>query len=72
MSSTFEDIKKNNYLLTPSKYVGFSDEIDDEISSEQRITNLINDYKKLVLNDKQISDEVEKNIKFLKNIYKIT
>lgn len=72
ISSTFEDIKKNNYLLTPSKYVGFSDEIDDEMSSEQRITNLINDYKKLVLNDKQISDEVEKNIKFLKNIYKIT
>ena len=39
-SSTTEEITKNNFVLTPGRYVGFLEEDDDGISFEEKISTL--------------------------------
>ena len=41
-SSTTEEIEKNNFVLTPGRYVGFADEEDDGIPFDEKIS-LLND-----------------------------
>ena len=44
-SSTTEEIEKNNFVLTPGRYVGFADQEEDDESFDQkmkRLTTLLN------------------------------
>ena len=46
-SSTFSEIQKNNYLLTPGRYVGLLDDEEDGLSFEENLRKLLNQYQKL-------------------------
>ncbi|MGQ1891179.1 class I SAM-dependent DNA methyltransferase [Thermophagus sp. OGC60D27] len=39
-SATIEDIKKNDYVLTPGRYVGIAEEEDDGVPFEEKMTEL--------------------------------
>ena len=39
-SATLPDIAKHNYVLTPGRYVGIPDEVEDPVSFEERMQEL--------------------------------
>ena len=64
-SVTIEEIAKNGFVLTPGRFVGIPEEVDDGIPFEQKMTVLETDLKKYF----QVSEKLEKEI--LQNIAKI-
>jgi type I restriction enzyme M protein len=61
-SAKTEEIVKNNYVLTPGRYVGIEEEEDDGIPFEEKMERLTN----LLAN--QFSESQELNTKIIKNI----
>ena len=59
-SSTSKDIKKMDYILTPGRYVGFADDIDDEISFEEKFSKLKKDYFDLLKEGEILDDKIKK------------
>ena len=53
-----DEIKKNNFILTPSRYVGFIDNEDDKISSKEKIKNLFHKYSNLIKESKIIDEKI--------------
>jgi type I restriction enzyme M protein len=45
--ATLEDIKENDYSLTPGRYVGFSIELDEDFDYEGRMTEIHSELRKL-------------------------
>jgi len=70
-SSSIKEIEKNKFLLTPGRYVGIPDNLNDDIFSEKNIIKCIDEYEKLVSKNKEISKQVEVNIDLLKKFLKI-
>ena len=62
-SSTTEEIEKNNFILTPGRYVGIVDEEDDGIPFEEKFTKFSNEYKQLKIESQKINDEIDKILK---------
>jgi type I restriction enzyme M protein len=62
-STSLKDIKKHGYKLTPGRFVGAEDELDDGISFEKKFNvlkeNLINQFKKSSKLEKKISDQLK-------------
>jgi type I restriction enzyme M protein len=61
-SSTTEEIEKNNFVLTPGRYVGYADEEDDGIPFEEKIKILSNNYFKYREEAKIIDEKIKKNL----------
>ena len=66
-STKIEEIEKNDFILMPGKYVGFNDEEEDGISFEEKILSMIGSYEQIVFEEKEISQQIKKNLNFLKN-----
>ena len=62
-SATLPDIEKNNFVLTPGRYVGIPDEIDDGISFEEKIGKLTGELKGQMEKEKELNEEIEKQLK---------
>ena len=61
-SSTIDEIEKNNFILTPGRYVGFSDD-NDEIDYNKKNLELIKKLELLQLNNKKIEKDIKINLK---------
>ena len=61
-SSTTEEIEKNNFVLTPGRYVGFADEEDDGIPFEEKFIELQNAYNKISDESINLDLEIKKNL----------
>ena len=64
-SSTTEEIEKNGYVLTPSRYVGFLDD-DDGISFEEKFESLRSSYLSLQANSEALNSKILNFLKSLK------
>ena len=62
-SSNLEEIKKNDFILTPGKYVGFVDEEIDSISFEIKMETLSKEIKSLNEENNELSKKIFKNLK---------
>ncbi len=62
-SATIEDITKNNFVLTPGRYVGIKDEIDDGVSFEEKIAGLTKTLSQQMSEEKKLDDEIRKQLK---------
>lgn len=63
-STTVEEVKKLNYVLTPGRYVGLPDD-EDDFNFEERFKSLKSEL------EKQIAEENELNKKIFENLNKI-
>ena len=59
------DVQKHNYVLTPGRYVGIKDEIDDGIPFEKKMGGFLSELKAQMAEEKRLDDEI---IKQLKNV----
>ena len=62
-SSNYEDIEKNEFVLTPGRYVGFEEEIDDGVPFEQKVSKLNDELLKLTIDGNELTKKIESNLK---------
>ena len=57
-SSTTEEIEKNDFVLTPGRYVGFGDEEDDGVPFEKKFQDLKEEYENLIEKENNLSHKI--------------
>lgn len=57
------DIEKNNFVLTPGRYVGAEEIEDDGEPFEDKMKRLTTEYAKLSEESKKLDKEIRKNLK---------
>ena len=64
-SATLADIKKNDYVLTPGRYVGVAEEEDDGIPFEEKMADLTATLKAQMTQAEQLDADIRENLKLL-------
>jgi type I restriction enzyme M protein len=62
-SANIEEITKNNFVLTPGRYVGIKDEEDDGIPFEEKIASLTKTLAQQMKEEKKLDEEIKKQLK---------
>jgi type I restriction enzyme M protein len=62
-SASLADIQKNDYVLTPGRYVGIPEEEDDGISFEEKMTGLSEMLFAQMENSEKLDSEIRSNLK---------
>ncbi|SCG82554.1 type I restriction enzyme M protein [Proteiniborus sp. DW1] len=61
-SATIEEIRENDYVLTPGRYVGIEEVEDDGIPFEEKMENLTSELAELFKKSHQLEEEIRKNL----------
>ena len=61
--ASIEEIKSNDYVLTPGRYVGVEDIEDDGIPFEEKMKNITSDLSKQFEESHRIEEEIKSNLK---------
>ena len=61
-SSDIEEIRKNNYVLTPGRYVGAEEEEEDDEEFQEKMQRLVAELKQQVEEGTRLDEEIEKNM----------
>jgi len=64
-SASLEDIQKNDYVLTPGRYVGVAEEEDDGIPFEDKMTELTATLKSQMDEAENLDADIKENLKLL-------
>jgi len=61
-SANIEEITKNNFVLTPGRYVGIVDEVDDGIPFADKIAGLTKTLSEQMTEEKKLDEEIKKQL----------
>ena len=61
-SATTEEIKENNYVLTPGRYVGVEEQEDDGIPFEEKMKTITSELKVQFEESHKLEEEIKKNL----------
>ena len=61
-SSSLDEIRKHEWVLTPGKYVGTEDEEEDEELFEEKVIILTSELAKQMKDGKKLNEELKKNL----------
>jgi type I restriction enzyme M protein len=61
-SSNLEEIEKNNWVLTPGRYVGIPEIEDDGIPYEEKMTKLVKELKEQMEKSKELDEKIKKSL----------
>lgn len=61
-SAKIEEIRDHEYVLTPGRYVGIEDEIDDGIPFDDKMVNMTAELAELFAKSRKLEDEIRKNL----------
>ena len=61
-ASTIEEIKENNYVLTPGRYVGTEEKEDDGVPFEEKMKTLTIELKAQFEESHKLEDDIKKNL----------
>lgn len=61
-SATIEEVKDNEYILTPGRYVGIEDMEDDGVPFEEKMSGLVKELGELFEESRNLEDEIKKNL----------
>jgi len=62
-SAKMEEIVKHNFVLTPGRYAGVKDEIDDGVPFAEKIAGLTKTLAQQMAQEKVLDDEIKKQLK---------
>ena len=65
-AATQEEIAKNGYVLTPGRYVGVPEEIDDGIPFKEKMQKLETDLKQYFVEGEKLEKEILENLRKVK------
>lgn len=57
-ATTLEEVRNNNYILTPGRYVGLEEVEDDGESFEEKMTRLTSELAEQFVKSKVIEDQI--------------
>ncbi|WP_300379445.1 N-6 DNA methylase, partial [Clostridium sp.] len=57
-----DEVKENDYILTPGRYVGIEDAIDDGVSFEEKMETLTSELDELFKQSRNLEEEIRKNL----------
>jgi len=61
-SANLEEVDKNNFVMTPGRYVGIPDEVDDGIPFETKITELTKQLSEQMSKEQELNQEIKKQL----------
>ena len=61
-SATLADIEKHNFVLTPGRYVGIPDEVEDDVSFEDRMSALTMALGEQMREGQLLDEEIKKQL----------
>jgi len=61
-SAPIQDIRENEYVLTPGRYVGIEEVEDDGIPFEEKMENLTDELTRLFKESHKLEEEIRKNL----------
>jgi len=62
-SALLPEIQKNNYVLTPGRYVGITDEVDDGIPFAEKMGKLTGTLQTQMADEARLNEEIKKQLK---------
>ena len=62
-SANLKDIEKNEFILTPGRYVGVKEEEEDKEPYQDKMKRLTGELKENFTQDEKLKKEVKKNLK---------
>ena len=62
-SSPTDEIKSNDYVLTPGRYVGIEEAEDDGIPFEEKMKNITSELSKQFEESHKLEEQIRKNLK---------
>jgi len=63
--ANINDIRENDYILTPGRYVGFEEVEEDMEVFEEKMTKLTKELSELFKQSEELEEEIKKNLKGL-------
>ena len=60
--STLEEIKSNDCVLTPGRYVGVEEQIDDDVPFEEKMKQLVQELSKQFEESHKLEEEIKKEL----------
>ena len=60
--ATFDDIAKQDYILTPGRYVGIEEQEDDGEPFEEKMTRLTSELSEMFKKSHELEDEIRKKL----------
>lgn len=60
--ATIDEIKENNYVLTPGRYVGIEEQEDDGIPFEEKMKTITSELKEQFEESHKLEEEIKKNL----------
>jgi type I restriction enzyme M protein len=61
-SVSIDEIRKNNHILTPGRYIEFREEEDDGVAFEEKMKKLTTELKEQMAESFRLNDEIKKNL----------
>ena len=61
-SSDIQEIRNNNFVLTPGRYVGAEEEEEDDEKFEKKMQKLISELKQQMEEGARLDEEIKKNL----------
>jgi len=62
-NADLKEIEKNNFILTPGRYVGFVEEEEDPEEFQEKMKRLTSELSKQMQESKKLDEEIKKNLK---------
>jgi len=63
--ANINDIRENDYILTPGRYVGFEEVEEDMEVFEEKMTKLTKELSELFKQSEELEEKIKKNLKGL-------
>ena len=61
-SATLEEIRENDYVLTPGRYVGIEEAEDDGVPFDEKMENMTSELAELFAKSRRLEEEIRKNL----------
>lgn len=61
-SASLEEVEKNNFVLTPGRYVGIQDAIDDGIPFEEKMEKLTTTLKEQFAKEQEMNEKIKRQL----------
>lgn len=61
-AAKFDEVKENDYILTPGRYVGIEEQEDDGIPFEEKMDGLTKELSQLFKESRNLEEEIRKNL----------
>ncbi|HAB51532.1 MAG TPA: N-6 DNA methylase, partial [Ignavibacteriales bacterium] len=61
-SAKLEEVEKNNFILTPGRYVGIQEEAEDDEAFEEKMKRLTAELSEQMKEGKKLDEEIKRNL----------